>query len=152
MEKEEIIKNKTIYSREVFIYFLIKDDIIVYVGQTAKGMSRIQAHEGNKDFNAYTIINCDKDELDELENHYILKFNPIYNKMINTNDKYISRQGIRKLGINGCLLNRLIKVYEIKYANNNYKLYDRSQIILALKKYIDMGNAKIYNSKYYLNI
>lgn len=65
-----------------FIYFLLQDEEVVYVGQTTKGTARIIAHR-DKQFNNVYIIKCTDDELDYLENEFILKYNPIYNKIPN---------------------------------------------------------------------
>lgn len=68
----------------VFIYFLLMDDEVVYVGQTKNGTSRIQAHKYNKDFNKVYVIECCEEDLDYLENEFILKYDPKYNKIPNT--------------------------------------------------------------------
>ena len=67
----------------VFIYFLIHDDEVVYVGQTMRGLSRVYSHIHNKHFTKIYIIECDEDELDYLEDYYIFKYRPIYNKRPN---------------------------------------------------------------------
>lgn len=65
-----------------FIYFLLKDQEVVYVGQTITGLSRPFKHK-NKDYDTVKIIYGDKDKLDMMEDHYITKYDPIYNRQPN---------------------------------------------------------------------
>lgn len=65
------------------IYFLTKDNEVVYVGQSKQGMNRIYFHKfSKKDFDSFYFINCDIEKLDELESYYILKYLPKYNKSL----------------------------------------------------------------------
>lgn len=54
------------------VYFLIRLGEIVYVGQSVDVLSRIARHrrEG-KQFDAYSYIECERDDLDRLESLYI---------------------------------------------------------------------------------
>lgn len=63
------------------IYFLICDEEIVYVGKSVNVKTRLDQHSINpdKNFNRYFAILCDKEELNSLEAHYILRFRPKYN-------------------------------------------------------------------------
>lgn len=67
--------------QNTFIYFLIKGDIVVYVGQTKIGLTRPFQHT-NKDYDTVKIIYCNEEELDMMENNYIAKYKPKYNKNI----------------------------------------------------------------------
>lgn len=64
------------------IYFLLRDNKIVYVGQSINIYSRIGEHFEDRKikFNRFSIIPCKKENLEILETFYIHKFNPIYNK------------------------------------------------------------------------
>jgi hypothetical protein len=64
------------------VYFLIREDEIVYVGQSKNCPSRIQTHINDKGkvFDSYTFIATHSDNLDFLESWYIYAFNPKYNK------------------------------------------------------------------------
>ena len=87
MRFEEKTKNK-FKKEEVcgsMIYFLLKNNNVVYVGQSKEGMNRIYFHKfSKKDFDNFCFINCNIKELDELENYYIMKYKPKYNKALNT--------------------------------------------------------------------
>lgn len=65
-----------------FIYFLINDGEVVYVGQTSVGISRPLSHK-DKVFNEIKLIYCELSDLDRLEDKYIKKYDPIYNKQPN---------------------------------------------------------------------
>lgn len=60
------------------IYFLIKDDEIVYIGQSVNIASRLSQHT-NKDFDRMSFILCNKSELNILETLYILAYQPKLN-------------------------------------------------------------------------
>lgn len=65
------------------IYFLFKNDEVVYVGQSKLGLSRLYEHCMNKDFDAYSYVPVDNEgDLNYIEAMYIHLFKPIYNKNI----------------------------------------------------------------------
>ena len=64
------------------IYFLIKKDKVVYVGQTEFGLKRILSHIPEKDFDTIKTIKCVKENLNQMEIAYIVKYQPIYNKYL----------------------------------------------------------------------
>ena len=78
-EKEDVTLEKY---KNVFIYFLLKDDEVVYVGQTRKGTIRPFSHEEIQ-YDTAKLIYCEIDELDKLEDMYIKKYKPINNKACN---------------------------------------------------------------------
>lgn len=61
------------------IYFLVLNESVVYVGQSIDIYSRTGNHS-DKLFNDIYIIECKQEKLNELEKHFILKYQPIYNK------------------------------------------------------------------------
>lgn len=66
-----------------FIYFLTRCDEVVYVGQTATGISRPLKHNGNKNFDGIYIMPCEVCNLDYIEGLFIDKYRPEYNAMPN---------------------------------------------------------------------
>lgn len=62
-----------------FVYFLINDGEIVYVGQTIHLMPRIASHKRDKDFDSYNFIECKASELDLIESFYIHVLSPRLN-------------------------------------------------------------------------
>ena len=64
------------------VYFLIKKGEVVYVGQSKQFYSRLMqhVHDDDKEFDSYTFIVCDPEEVNALERNYIKRFKPRYNK------------------------------------------------------------------------
>ncbi len=67
---------------DVFVYYLVKDGEVVYVGQTTRGLSRPLTHN-DKDYDEIKFKYCSIDELDYLEDAMIKKYNPKYNRTVN---------------------------------------------------------------------
>lgn len=65
-----------------FVYFLVKNSEVIYVGQTRNGLIRPFSHR-DKDFDEIKILYCNSDELDIMEDTYIQKYKPPYNKQNN---------------------------------------------------------------------
>lgn len=83
-----------------FIYFLLKNDEVVYVGKTTKGITRAYSHiHTDKDFDKIFMLPCDEDKLNEFENTYILKYRPIYNKILNLEDAYSITRVLKKINM-----------------------------------------------------
>ena len=57
----------------VFVYFLLQDGEVVYVGQTTRGLQRVYQHISTKNFNKIYIIEVNEWELDYQEDFYINK-------------------------------------------------------------------------------
>lgn len=79
-----------------FIYHLIHDDVVVYVGQTKSQdgvFSRASFHASDgKVFNSvysYPVYDVD---IAEQETEEIIKLNPKYNKVISSTKNYIKKQ------------------------------------------------------------
>ena len=66
------------------IYYLYKNCIIVYIGQTQNLPQRIINHikDGVKDFDSYSFLSIPYGSLDEREFNKIVKHKPIYNKSL----------------------------------------------------------------------
>jgi len=71
--------------KNYLIYFLLKDKEVVYVGQTTQNVIRPFSHK-DKIFDSVAIIyqSEDKDKLNEIEEFYIKKYCPRYNKTFNS--------------------------------------------------------------------
>jgi len=103
----------------IFIYFLMHNDKVVYIGQTERGLMRLFSHI-DKTFDVVKIIECKFEELDLLETKFILKYQPPLNKLLPTNGAYsINRlkkiyTKIFKIKINKNQLARLLNKFDIK--------------------------------------
>lgn len=61
------------------IYFLIKDGIIIYIGQSTRITKRIRDHKRDKDFDHYRVIACNESLLLQYEKRLIKYFKPRLN-------------------------------------------------------------------------
>lgn len=96
-----------------FIYFLLKDGIVVYVGQTTQGLIRPFTHK-DKDYDEMKIILCDKEQLDNAEGNYIAKYKPIYNKAISKSYRlYRARNILREMFDSEITVNDLKKILKL---------------------------------------
>jgi len=78
------VVNNYNYKKRTGIYFLFKNENVVYVGKSAYCInSRILSHKKNKDFDRVCFINIKPyfSNIDIAEYVYINIFNPIYNKV-----------------------------------------------------------------------
>ena len=79
LDENEILLMAGVRKKKCGIYFLIKNDAIVYVGQSTNIFNRVGDHEGVKDFDRFTYVECEKNDLTILETKYINNFKPKYN-------------------------------------------------------------------------
>lgn len=65
-----------------FIYFLLQDNQVVYIGKSTSLASRIIQHvnSNTKTFDDVSVIECQQNEMDALEVKYINEYRPKYNK------------------------------------------------------------------------
>lgn len=63
------------------IYFLMRGDQVVYIGQSINVVSRVCTHmrEGKKNFDHFRYMPCDFNDLDKIEASFISMFDPEYN-------------------------------------------------------------------------
>lgn len=136
---ENSVRPKNLFS--IGIYFLIKENKIVYVGQTKSGIKRIYQHLNKKDFDSYSFfIIKDKKELDKIEAYFITKYRPIYNKSLNENyitikalnticKKIYGKKDIRKI-------KKIMKENNITGTNkNNTIMYNIKDQDVVIKKF-----------------
>ena len=78
VSRQELIRNKIPMLPTIGVYFLIEKDEIVYVGQSVNVFARVSHHyqDGEKVFDSFCYISCEKEELNILESLYILIFQP----------------------------------------------------------------------------
>lgn len=60
------------------VYFLVKGDRVVYVGQSIHIQMRVREHSKDKDFDSFSFIRCEKKKLNVLESLYIHALRPEY--------------------------------------------------------------------------
>lgn len=72
------------------IYYLYRDNIVVYVGQSSSCEKRATSHLENKDFDEYEIVEVTDEPLNEIEAREIVKYKPEYNKSLPKNKLFVS--------------------------------------------------------------
>lgn len=115
--------------KSVFIYFLLLKNEVVYVGQTKRGIVRPLSHK-EKCFDEIRIMYCKENELDLLEDIYIKKYEPYYNKAVNYSMNYSlnrTRNKIRKSfndkSFNLTRLKKIIKLLNISIYTHDITPY-----------------------------
>jgi hypothetical protein len=79
--ERQIVLARRAAPRACGVYFLIKGERIVYVGQSVNVLARVGSHAGaDKDFDGWNYVRCLPEELDALERHYIDTYRPILNR------------------------------------------------------------------------
>jgi hypothetical protein len=72
---------KEYYARPICgVYFLLRDEQVVYVGQSTSLGVRIASHDKRKDFDRVVYFECHPADLNRLETAFILKLKPEYNR------------------------------------------------------------------------
>lgn len=95
--RREVLSNaKSIPFNQYYIYALIKDQEVVYIGQSSNVMARLGSHiqERVKDFDSYAIVcKATHEDVDAIERKYIEDLKPKYNIVHNKNDSsYVRRK------------------------------------------------------------
>ena len=90
-----VTKEDIDHDDSVKVYFLLDGGCVVYVGQSINLDVRIQAHS-SKRFDNIAFISIPHKCANDVEAHYIIKFQPKYNKTIPTNNLFMSDKEIIK--------------------------------------------------------
>lgn len=84
------------------IYFLFKENKIVYVGQTTNIYQRITTHKKSKNFDSFSFFDIYEKPFNgnyssnELELYFILKFTPKYNVSIPPNEIWLTIEKLKE--------------------------------------------------------
>ena len=149
------MKFKGVYPKEIFVYLLLKNNQVIYVGQTTNGINRIKQHFVKKEieFDEYRTIKCSKKELNNLEDFYIIKYQPKYNIKINSSvvkSTYIIHKIKDIIGFNPYSIKRIDEIIEktpfekFVFKKGTVLKKENAEAIadFCIKNYID-ENAKI---------
>jgi len=129
---EELSKNKKILNKTIkyHVYALWHNGEIVYIGQSTQLKERIRAHTKNKEFEAYSHVECkSKLEMDVLEADLIIKLQPKYN--IQIGNGYVSIRKLRE---------------KIRSIDDEYK-YNPEFYVRKLKKKVNEAGITIIDFK-----
>lgn len=126
------------------IYFLLNNDEVIYIGKGINIYNRIKFHikDENKIFNKIKYKKCNAEELNFLENYYILKYQPKKNIMPSTEIKslnvaisFLIKQKIDFYEIINYFKKNEITVY--KFHNSQFiskEHYENIKLYFGLKK------------------
>ena len=90
INKNEVIARAKPVTHSHYLYFLLDNSEIVYVGQTKCVESRIQQHLNvGRVFDSYSSFDIYDQVPNEIEADYIVKFNPRENRSLPKNNKYV---------------------------------------------------------------
>jgi len=71
VSEQTIVEQGAPFGDQCGVYFLVRDNRVVYVGQSIHISVRLLDHAKYRDFDSYAFIRCPKDKLDILESLYI---------------------------------------------------------------------------------
>lgn len=121
--------------QNTFVYFLLKDNEVIYVGQTVSGIVR-PLMQRDKDYDTIKIKYCSKEDLDIMENDFIMKYRPKYNKIHNVLAMYsffkardVIRQQTWNEKFNVRDLKKIIKKLEIETTNRIGEIKENNKLI-----------------------
>jgi len=116
------------------IYFLYKNNIIIYIGKSRYPEYRISIHKKRMkddesfEFDSYSLMQCEENQLSKLEAKMIFKYLPKHNKTISA-------------------LKSLIGVYSVGYIENTKKIQNKEYVIpvkvIGRRLYIDLTDTNI---------
>jgi hypothetical protein len=148
-------KQLTDYSlkgKKTGIYFLLQNDIVVYVGKALNIFSRIRQHlKSDKIFNKVYYLEFQEEELYAKENEFISKFVPLYNKDNLSKiikswkvKKKLIRLELSKITTQDNILKDLLfwsKIYLSEKLQSNHN--ELKQNLLDAKTFIELENISI---------
>ena len=152
-EDEKYSINVPVYD-DCFIYFLLDKNEVVYVGKTTQGISRPFHHKHSKKFDQIKIIYFKQNKLDEMEDFFIKKYKPKYNKINNYNQNYSLKRVIEKLKnekivnkISVVKLKKILKTIGVSIFIDEYtgKENIASEDYEKIKRYIGGDYVEIYD-------
>ena len=124
LAQTEILSSKKEYNHgaglPVVIYFLIKENEIVYIGKTTRLFNRMKEHTKTKDFDSYSFIELETTDVDlvnKIEKNYIIKYSPLYNNRIGDFNCTTVEELAAKYQLDEQIISRVISgaYYEGKY-------------------------------------
>jgi len=106
------------------VYFLLKNNVVVYVGQTINLSSRENSHKSNKDFDAVSFLCVDPSIANDIEANYIVRFKPIGNISLPGNSFFIRKSMAKK---------KLANKIKDLFLNYNETLFDNIDVVYTDK-------------------
>ena len=79
LTEAQVVSGRISFEKLSGVYFLIKNEKVVYVGQSVNVAARIHSHIGAKDFDSYAWVKVPSHNLNVVESLYIHHFRPHLN-------------------------------------------------------------------------
>ena len=88
LDEKDILEKATDIPRNCncAIYFLIRENKIVYIGRAVEVYGRLRNQQGRITFDKVYIHKCDRSDLNRVEREYIHKYQPLVNKLTTNKD------------------------------------------------------------------
>ncbi len=67
-----------------YIYFLLKEGVIIYIGKTRSIRARVINHNCFMPYDQIRLIQCDLEKLNHYERRWITRFQPQFNSLYTT--------------------------------------------------------------------
>jgi hypothetical protein len=106
------------------VYILMRQRIVIYVGQSTEPFRRVGTHYAKKHFDEVFFIRCDQEDLDRVERETIEALKPRLNVAYNAHNRAIQR----------------IKEWKVKQEKKRLAKLEASA---SLKKRFDLANAQL---------
>ncbi len=97
LSEKEIVECSAQAPHLVGVYFLVKGERVVYVGQSTNILTRIATHQQAKDFDRFAFVPCAREDLDVLESLYIHGLRPAMNGRYPHDDSHQAPLSLTKL-------------------------------------------------------
>ena len=78
------------------VYFLYRDDEIIYIGQSLSPYTRIKTHTKDKNFNSFRVLACRKERMTYWERVLIQRYHPALNRTHNTYSSEAAYESAKK--------------------------------------------------------
>ncbi|SNS22364.1 hypothetical protein SAMN05446037_100697 [Anaerovirgula multivorans] len=114
------------------VYFLIKDNQIIYIGRSVTGLASVLAKAKDIEADSYYITLVEPESLDALWAYQVNRFKPVYNNYINRCNATIARSKLRdKYRADGNVMNLLERECGLP------RLYDGSYLFCNVVEAMD---------------
>ena len=130
------LQKSPVFQELFYIYFLFNEkDEIIYVGQTVNLYYRIHCHlKKIKNIKKMAFFQTSKEEANNAEAYFIVKYKPVFNKNIPQNDVYTSLKNFKKVsnlyGRNEMQVDKFIGHKKIEEINSFFRKKDLNEIFV----------------------
>ena len=107
-----------------YLFCLFDGPEVVLIGTTVTPDARIvELEKGPRKFDAYTLLELDPDQIDDLLLELILTHKPRYNDRLPRNWKLVGKYKLKEQGINGHRINKAVRQKKLNPIHYNGLTY-----------------------------